>query len=120
MSTQYKTARINLVCQQGSTFSEDFEVTTIEGTKDITGYFARGKVRTSHASNNILASFSATVSDPSNGIVTIEMEPSVTAGIPASYPQTLYKYDVEVYKSNPTRVFRIVEGDFAVTPEVTR
>lgn len=120
MATQFKTPVIDLVCQQGSTFFEDFEVTNAAGTKDITGYFARGKVRTNHASASVVETFVGTVTDPINGIVRIELTADQTRTIPAVYPKTLYRYDVEIFQGTPETVFRIAEGKFAVTPEITR
>jgi hypothetical protein len=116
----YNTPVINLVCRQGSTFFETFEVRNNAGVKDITGYFGRGHVRVMHSSGTIVASFVVTVSDPTIGLVTVELTPDQTRVIPAEFPMTLYRYDVEIYTTTPDRVFRIAEGQFAVTPEVTR
>ena len=115
------TARMSLVIPQGSTLRRRFELKNPDGTAmDLTGYSARMQYRSAHNAGTALLDASV-----ANGRVT--MHPAHGAFevvVPASVTQALTApargvFDVEITSAGG-EVYRIVEGDVRVSPEVTR
>lgn len=115
------TARMSLLIPQGSTLRRRFHLKNPDGTNvDLTGYSARMQYRSTHAATSVLLDASV-----ANGRVTM----GGTAGtfdvvVPAGVTQALVApargvFDVEITSSGG-EVYRIVEGDVRVSPEVTR
>jgi hypothetical protein len=102
----------DLIIDQGATFSLPF---VIEGI-NLTGYSARSQGRSTHASNTIAITFTATVSYSSpNSTILLSLTATQTAALVA--PSTGV-YDVEYFLG--ATVVRVVQGKYTITPEVTR
>lgn len=105
--------QINLLVDQGTTYSVNLEVKDANGDLvNLTGYTGAGQIRKQYTSNSAV-SFSVNVS--SNGTVTA----SLSANQTSSLDQGRYVYDIELTNSLG-EVSRIVEGLITFTPEVTR
>lgn len=104
----------NLYIDQGSTFSAVIEVVDINSDIiDISAYQARAQFRKSHQSNTYW-NFAAQVINPEKG----QIEISLTAYETSLLKSGKYVYDIELY--NNLNVYRVLEGNVEITPEVTR
>lgn len=104
----------NLVIEQGATFTASVVLNDNTGTpQNLSGYQANSQMRKSYYSSNA-TTFTASVSDSSNGEITMSLTSAQTANVKAGR----YVYDLEV--SNATNTVRVVEGIVTVYPEVTR
>jgi len=110
--------KYNMVCPQGSTLMKQITYTIDDIPVNLTGYTAKMQVRESHASPTVVVELTT-----SNG--RIELGGSLgTIDLNIPYDVTTiikpkkYVYDLELI--NGTNVYRLIEGDFYVTPEVTR
>jgi len=121
-------ANLDLTIEQGATFSRTLTLKDAQGVKlDLTGWTFRGQVRTSLAAVSSLASFSFAVANQTTnpGEVSFSLSATTTAGIPAtqpsdpSRPDTVYIYDIEAVDA-ATTVYRLLQGQVYVSPEVTR
>jgi hypothetical protein len=111
-------AKYNMICPQGATFTKRLTWTIDDVPVDLTGYTARMQARTS---------YSATC-DPifdittENGGITLDDEGNIDLLIDSSDTESFvakeYLYDLEL--DSGSEVYRIIEGKFIVTPEVTR
>tara|TARA_R110000823_G_scaffold55439_1_gene135760 strand:- start:750 stop:968 length:219 start_codon:yes stop_codon:yes gene_type:complete len=72
-------------------------------------------MRSTHDSSTVVATFTANVSNASNGQITLTMSNSTTSGI----EEGMYVYDVEITSGGGV-VTRIMQGQVTTTPEVTR
>lgn len=110
--------KYNIKVEQGATFLLDFTIKTGTTPWNLTGYSARMQVRTSvNASTTLL---SITNSDyitlgGSLGTVAISVPASITDDLIAGR----HVYDFELV-SGAGQVWRVLEGKFTVSPEVTR
>lgn len=104
----------NLYIDQGTTFSAVIEVADINGDIiDVSSYQARAQFRKSYNSNTYW-NFAAQIINPEKGQIELSLTPSETALLKAGK----YVYDVELYSE--TDVYRVLEGNVEITPEVTR
>lgn len=105
--------KINIVIDQGTTFTASFQVLADDGTAlNLTSYTAASQMRKTYSSSSYVA-FSTSAN--STGYVTLTMNSNTTANLEAGR----YVYDVElVSPSNTTS--RVAEGLVTVTPQVTR
>lgn len=105
-------AKINLVIDQGTTFTQ---VISLTGSDDIAVntdvYTARGQIR-KHYLSNTSVSFTTTLA---NGDLTLSLTSTQTANIVAGR----YVYDVELVDSS-NNVTRLMEGIITITPEVSK
>lgn len=115
------TARMSLVIPQGSTLRRRFDLRNPNGTPmDLTGYSARMQYRSAHNATAVLLDASV-----ANERVTMGgAEGWFEVIVPASVTQALMApargvYDVEITSAGG-EVYRILEGDVRVSPEVTR
>lgn len=100
---------------QGSDFTVTINYNDQDGLpKNLTGYSARSQMRKSYYSTSA-TNFTANISDPTNGEITLSLSSNVSANVKAGR----YVYDLEVV-SNANVVTRVVEGIITVMPEVTR
>lgn len=105
--------KVNLVIDQGTTYSVDFEVRDANNEiVNLTGYAGEGQVR-KHYTSNTYVSF--TVNTYSNGIV----RAALTSNQTSSLSEGRYVYDIELTNA-ANDVTRVVEGIVTVTPEVTK
>jgi hypothetical protein len=109
-------ANYNLVIDQGSDFAIQLTLSENGSAKDLTNYSARAQLRSKKLDTIAAATFTCTVPNPSAGILTMELNNSVTANLSAG----LYYYDLELYTANDGNVTRLLEGQATVTQEVTR
>ena len=105
--------KVNLIVDQGTTFSTSFTVNDDNGDPiDFTGYTGNSQIRKHYTSSN---SVSFTVTANSSGAVTLSLTSNATSNLVAGR----YVYDVEMV-SGGNVTSRIVEGVVTVTPQVTR
>jgi hypothetical protein len=112
--------KLNFTCPQGSTFDRQLTWKIDNDPVNLEGYNGRLQVREFHYSDNFiinLDSFSGSTNistGGSAGTINIYIDPVTTSNfIPGTYV-----YDLEMYTSE--NVYRLIEGKFIVTPEVTR
>jgi hypothetical protein len=115
------TARLSLVIPQGSTLRRRFDLKNPDGTPmDLNGYSARMQYRSAHNATAVLLD-----ANVDNGRVIMGgAEGWFEVVVPASVTQALVApargvYDVEIASAGG-EVYRILEGDVRVSPEVTR
>lgn len=115
------TARVSLLIPQGSTLRRRFELKNPDKTPmDLAGYSARMQYRSAHNATSALLDASV-----ANGRVTMyPTQGAFEVVVPASVTQALTApargvFDVEITSASG-EVYRIVEGDVRVSPEVTR
>ena len=105
-------------CEQGATFSFVWSWEDSEGVKVDLSTFAgiRMQVRKNYGGTLIVELTTA------NGRITIDSNEDVTLQLTATETTTLppgnYVYDLEVENVDGT-VYRLIEGQFKITPEVT-
>ena len=111
-----------LTIQQGATFTlfdnyKDANGSTIDLSS---GHTARMQGRTTHASSSTIFSLTN-----GSGITLAASNPNVVISIAASDTDdfnapSVGVYDLEIVKTATSEVFRILEGRYEITPEVTR
>jgi hypothetical protein len=111
----------NIVADQGATLSRT--ITWKDSAKraiNITGYTARMHVREEVESSTIVLELTTTngriTLGGSSGTVTM----TVSAATMATVPAGKYVYDLEIVAPVTGVVNRLIQGNFAVRPEVTR
>lgn len=110
--------KYNMVCPQGATFSKQLTYTIDSIPVDLTTYTARMQVREKYISKTAVISINT-----ENGGITLGGEAGtinlyVSSEETSQIPPKDYVYDLELISSS--EVYRIIEGKFIVTPEVTR
>lgn len=114
-----KPGKYNILCPQGTTYSTQITYNIDDVPVNLTGYNARLQVREFHYSPDYILGFDSISSSAiyvggSAGTINIDIPPSSTEWlIPGDYV-----YDLEIYTS--TNVYRLIEGKFSISPEVTR
>lgn len=111
--------KYNFVCPQGATFSKQLSYLIDSVPVNLTGYTARMQVREKSSSPAKIIDLTTenggiTLGGPS-GTVQLDISASTTESL---VPKT-YVYDLELVSSG-NFVVRLIEGQFTVTPEVTR
>jgi len=110
--------KYNMICPQGSTFAKQLTYAIDGDPVDLTTYTARMQVREKHTSKIAVVSLTT----ENGGIVLGDDEGTINLYIPDEETSTIsaknYVYDLELVSSG--EVYRILEGKFVVTPEVTR
>jgi len=121
----------NLTCQQGSTFTRLIEIEQPDLTTDptgntfepynLSGFTARMQVRRTIDSASVLLHLTtangALTINPS-GVATNQIYINVSASVTASV-ETSGVYDLEIVSTTGT-VTRVLQGEFNLSPEVTR
>lgn len=111
--------KYNFVCPQGATFSKQVSYLIDSTPVDLTNYIARMQVREKHQS----ASPVVDLTTENGGLTLGGKAGSIQIDISASATQSLvpknYVYDLEI-ESSGGFVVRLIEGNFSVSPEVTR
>lgn len=104
----------NIYIDQGTTFSLSLTVNDQFGDiKNLTDYTAAAQMRKSYYTSTAI-DFTADVSLPVEGEVTISLTAQETSSIKAGR----YVYDIEI--SNEDETLRVLEGIVVVNPEVTK
>ena len=105
--------KLNLLIDQGTTYSTSFNVYDDSGTEvNLSTYSVAGQIRKTFSSSNSVA-FTATGN--STGYVMLSLSANASGNIIAGR----YVYDVEL-TSNTGIVTRAVEGIITITPQVTK
>jgi len=104
----------NIYIDQGTTFSLSLVVNDQNGDlKDLSDYTVAAQMRKSYYTNTSI-SFTAAVSLPEEGEVTISLTAVQTSAIKAGR----YVYDIEITGEGET--LRVLEGIVVINPEVTK
>jgi hypothetical protein len=104
----------NIYIDQGTTFSLSLMVNDQNGDlKDLTDYTAAAQMRKSYYTNTSV-SFTAEITLPEDGEVTISLTAVQTSAIKAGR----YVYDIEITGEGET--LRVLEGIVVINPEVTK
>ena len=111
----------NLSIEQGATFDLEIRYKDANGDPvDLTGYDARLQIREFIYSQNFVLGLDSSESlnniytGGSAGTIDINIQPEITKDfVPGNYV-----YDLEIYTSS--NVYRLIQGKFTVTSEVTR
>lgn len=110
-------AKHNLVCEEGATFTFNFTIKTGNTLWNLTGYTATMTVRPFIGSTEttVLATNSngRIVLGGAAGTVAVTLSAATTAGIDAG------KYVYDLVLDSGTVVTRLLEGKFVVTPSVS-
>lgn len=113
-----KPGKYNFVCPQGSTFAEQLTWSIDDSPVDLDTYTARMQVREKYTSTQKILDLTTEnggiTLGGSNGTIDISIDSDASSGIVAK----TYVYDLELVSSST--VTRLLEGNFIVTPEVTR
>ena len=106
-----------LIIDQGTTFSNIINITddVTNAAVNVSGYSFESQVRRSYYSANITANIVCTITNASNGEVTMSMSSSNTANIKPGR----YVFDVKSTNTSNT-VSRILEGIITINPSVTK
>ena len=106
----------NITIEQGASFAKTL---TLKDDNDqvinITNDTFRGQVRKHHSSTDIQATFTLTITDGPNGVVSWGLTPTQSAAMGSGK----FVYDLEWVKADSS-VVRLLEGVADCTPEVTR
>lgn len=104
----------NIYIDQGTTFSLSIVVNDQNGDpKDLSDYTAAAQMRRSYYTNTSI-NFTAEISLPEEGEVTISLTAVQTSAIKAGR----YVYDIEITGEGET--LRVLEGIVVINPEVTK
>ena len=109
-------ATYNLNIDQGSDFAIQLTVKENSIAKDLTGYNARAQLRSTKTSSTISGTFTCTITDAANGLITMELSNAVSSAMSAGS----YYYDLEIYTANDAFVARLLQGKVSIAQEVTR
>jgi molybdenum cofactor biosynthesis enzyme len=112
----------NFTCEQGATFRRVVTWSDEDGNAiNLAGCTARMQVRNTHEAASPILSLSSADLDPAitieddTGKITIVIDAATTAGLEEG-PTV---YDLEVILAN-SEVTRLIQGQFIISPEVTR
>lgn len=111
------TAYVELYMDQGTTFNNVINITddVTNASVNVSGYSVVSQMRRSYYSANVSANIICTITDASEGEITLSLPATVTANLKPGR----YLFDVKsTDRSNVTS--RIVEGIITVTGQVSR
>jgi hypothetical protein len=114
MATNY-----NITGYQGDYIQLTLNIKDSNGNPlNLSGYAARGQVRTSYGATGILLNLNPTITSVLSGILAINIDSYVSADIPVNE----YVYDIERYPSGilTGNSIKLMRGKFSILPEVTR
>jgi hypothetical protein len=111
-------AKYNITCEQGATFTFQFTVKTGDTAWNLTGYTATMTVRPFVGSNETTLTASTANARIAivggTGQVTVTLSSTITADLEAS------RYAYDLILDSGSVVTRLLEGKFVVTPSVTQ
>lgn len=110
-------AYVELFMDQGATFNNVLSLNDdiTNEPLNILGYTVTSQIKRSYYSSKITANITCTITDATNGVITMSMASGNTANIKAGR----YLFDVKT-KDLTNTVTRVLEGIITVTPQVTR
>lgn len=112
-------AQVNLLIEQGATFVQ--QLSWVSGTGEpvnLSGYSARMQIRASVRSPDVILELTTENGGISLGGVTGSVRLQISADQSATLPARGGVYDLELVQDGI--VTRLIEGEVAVSPEVTR
>jgi hypothetical protein len=110
--------KYNMICPQGATFSKQLTYTIDSDPVDLTTYTARMQVREKHSSTSAIVSLNTENGGITLGGVDGTINLYISDTSTSLFIAKDYFYDLELISSS--NVYRLIEGKFLVTPEVTR
>lgn len=110
--------KYNMICPQGATFAKQLTYAIDESPVNLIGYAARMQVREKHTSKTPLINLTTENGGMLLGGEAGTIDLYITDENTANFPAKDYVYDLELISSG--EVYRLLEGKFIVTPEVTR
>lgn len=110
-------AYVELYIDQGTTFNNIINLTDdITNTPiNVSGYTVTSQIRRSYYSANIAANITCTITNASNGEITMSMTAANTSNIKAGR----YVFDVKTVDTYDV-TNRVIEGIITITPQVTK
>jgi len=106
----------DITIDRGSSYTQTVVVSAANGAiQNLTGYSARGKIRKSYASTTSV-DFTITIPNPTFGELVVSLSSSTSLSLKSGR----YVYDIEIYKTSPAEVVRVLEGQVEVTPSVVQ
>jgi hypothetical protein len=109
-------AYVELTIEQGADFTTTVTVKDETGNpSNLNNHSVAAQLRKSHYSSSA-TNFTATITDPGAGTITLTMASSVTANIAPSR----YVYDLLLTNNSTNVKTRVIEGIANVLPSVTR
>jgi hypothetical protein len=110
------TAKWNLSIQQGESVRRDFQLLSGNNTPlNLSAYTATSEIRVSHTSPSASAVFTASIPDPVDGTLRLELSPTDCLALTGS----CYFYDIRLDDSSGSVLYPI-EGKITVSPSITR
>lgn len=115
----------NFEVEQGATKTQRFQYQDADGLAiDLTGYTGRGQVRQKANSVDDILSLDVDVVVGTDGYIDITVNAADTAALTLRgktyLEKTVYVYDAEVFTALDADVKRIANGEFRISPEVTK
>lgn len=104
----------NIKIDQGSDFSLQLTVQEDGTAKNLAGFSARAQLRPTIDSSTLTATFTCTITDSANGILTMALPYTTTENVGVGQ----YHYDLELYTASTSQ--RLIQGAATVSGEVTR
>lgn len=104
----------NIKIDQGSDFSLQLTVQEDGTAKNLAGFSARAQLRPTIDSSTLTATFTCTITDSANGILTMALPYTTTENVGVGQ----YYYDLELYTASTSQ--RLIQGTATVSGEVTR
>jgi hypothetical protein len=104
----------NIKIDQGSDFSLQLTVQEDGTAKNLAGFSARAQLRPTIDSSTLTATFTCTITDSANGILTMTLPYTTTENVGVGQ----YYYDLELYTASTSQ--RLIQGAATVSGEVTR
>ena len=104
----------NIKIDQGSDFSLQLTVQEDGSAKNLAGFSARAQMRPTIDSSTLTATFTCTVTDATNGVLTMTLANTLTDDIDVGQ----YFYDLELFTGSTSQ--RLIQGTATVSGEVTR
>jgi hypothetical protein len=109
--------KYNMICPQGATFTKRLTWTIDDIPVDLTGYTARMQARDKHGGSCVVVDITT-----ENGGISLDDEGNIDLLIDYEDTELIiakeYVYDLEL--DSGAQVYRVIEGKFIVTPEVTK
>lgn len=109
-------ATYNLTIEQGADFAIQLTLSEDGSAKELAGYSARAQMRLKKTDVSPAASFTCTVTSPSEGKVKMSLTNAITTALSPG----IYYYDLELYTANDDNVTRLLQGQATVIAEVTK